>query len=157
MGKQRTAAEVLEAQSHAQMGGCCDRFAEQSPCDCLEQARQLEQTPGHPTTVDCPVRFCLASKGRPCGTIDGRPMLNTWHEMRHQAAAVSSGAEPFDLGRFLEWTPRTDAVQKAVGELGQFLVGWAKRHGLTRAEYLMLLGREVVSDLERAVATERKS
>lgn len=36
---QRSAAEILEARSHAVSGGCCNRFADQMACDCLEQAK----------------------------------------------------------------------------------------------------------------------
>lgn len=35
---QRTRAEVLELRNRAQMGGCCNRFAEHSGCTCLEDA-----------------------------------------------------------------------------------------------------------------------
>ena len=34
----RTRSQVLEARKHAVSGGCCDRFADQMPCDCLENA-----------------------------------------------------------------------------------------------------------------------
>ena len=36
----RTPEEVLEARKHAVMGGCCNQFAEMSPCDCLERAER---------------------------------------------------------------------------------------------------------------------
>jgi hypothetical protein len=38
MAKQRTRAEVMEARSHATIG-CCNRFADMMPCDCLEKAK----------------------------------------------------------------------------------------------------------------------
>lgn len=34
----RTLSQVIEAQSHAVMGGCCNRFADQMACDCLQEA-----------------------------------------------------------------------------------------------------------------------
>lgn len=40
----RTRSEVLAAQADAMHGGCCDRFAEQTGCDCLATA--LPDPPG---------------------------------------------------------------------------------------------------------------
>lgn len=36
--KGRTRSQVVEARTHAVTGGCCDRFADQQGCDCLEKA-----------------------------------------------------------------------------------------------------------------------
>lgn len=41
----RTVAEVLEQRKHAVMGGCCNRFADQMGCDCLEKAKAREARP----------------------------------------------------------------------------------------------------------------
>lgn len=35
----RSVSDVLEARRHAAAGGCCDRFADQQGCDCLERAQ----------------------------------------------------------------------------------------------------------------------
>lgn len=38
----RTVAEVMEAKRHGVTGGCCNQFADNKGCDCLELARRYE-------------------------------------------------------------------------------------------------------------------
>lgn len=58
----RTRSQVLAERKNAVMGGCCERFANQQGCECLERARPDQPTDPGPASR-CPEQ-CRAIHGR---------------------------------------------------------------------------------------------
>lgn len=126
----RTVAEIREAQMHAATGGCCDRFADMSPCSCLRDAQERE--------------FRVTS---------------TWWRTPSQGEIIARQVQPRtdDLGPLPQVHPRHYLVTKAAGEFDTFVAAWWDRHGLTPSEALSIVSREVTRSLETCVRSERKA
>lgn len=126
----RTVAEVEHAQDkRAVFGWCCERFAENSGCNCLADAHARE--------------FQVKSRG--------------WRTPSQGDITAGQSGQLRNDGPYPQVHPRHYSVAKAEGEFLTWVMGWRDRHGLTLSEALSIVGRELTRSLEQCVASERKS